>query len=311
MATYIGQNVYIRPNYIISLPEYDTKRNFYGQSFLDNKKNLKENSHKGKLSAKSQKELKNAVNWLVASAKKKSVYHKESEQYYTFKVNFVTLTLPDTLTEVTDTDFKEKLLNPFLTYLRKYKNLKNYIWKLEFQENGKLHAHLTTDSFIYWKDLRKIWNKRLIDSGYMDEFIKKFGHSDPNSTDVHSVYKVTNIAAYIAKYMAKNEQLTKGIKGRIWGCNYEISRNSKPKLFVWANEIAEIMKPLFNPLIEYKPIMSPPDSCGQTTQFGEIFFMKEFSWNLIKNEIKDIYLDTCHKIRNLISPEPDQTIQLI
>ena len=303
MATYLGQNVYIRPNYIVTLPEYDTNRNFYSKSFLDNKENLKNNKHNGKLSVKSQKELKTVINWLVSSAKKKQVYHKETEQYYTFKVNFVTLTLPDTAEQITDEDFKKKLLNPLLVYLRKYNGLKNYVWKLEYQENGKLHAHLTTDSFIYWKDLRKAWNRRLKASGYMDQFIEKFGHDNPNSTDVHSVYKINEVAAYLAKYMAKNEQLIKDIKGRIWGCNYELSRNAKPKLFVWANEVAEMLKPLFNPIIEYKPIYSPPDSMGQVKQFGEIFFMKKFNWGLIKNEIKQLFDETCYKIRNLITPE--------
>lgn len=303
MATYIGQNVYIRPNYIVTLPEYDTERNFYGQSFLDNKRNLKDNKHNGKLSTKSQKELKTVINWLVSASKKKQVYHKETEQYYTFKVNFVTLTLPDTNKTISDKDFKEKLLNPFLTYCRKYHGLKNYVWKLEFQENGKLHAHLTTDSFIYWKDIRKAWNRRLKASGYMEQFTEKFGHDDPNSTDIHSVYKINDVASYLAKYMAKNEQLIKDIKGRIWGCNYELSRNAKPKLFVWANEVAETLKPLFNSLIEYKPIYGTPDSIGQIRQFGEIFFMKKFTWNLIRNEIKDIFNQTCSNIRNLITPE--------
>lgn len=302
MAQYIGQNIYVRPNYVITLPEYDTKRNFFTESFLKNKVNLKDNKHKGKLSVKAQKELKTAVNWLIASAKEKTVYHKETERYYTFKVNFVTLTLPDTENPITDKEFKENLLNPFLTYCRKYFNLSNYVWKMELQNNGKLHAHLTTDTFIYWKDLRKAWNRRLIACGYMKQFEEKYGHQDPNSTDVHSVYKVSNIAAYIAKYMAKNEQNTKDIKGRIWGCNYELSRNCKPKLFVWASEVAETMKQFFMPIIEYKPIMSPPDSMGQIRQFGEIFFMKAFNWNLIRNEVKDLYVETCNKIRNLTAP---------
>lgn len=303
MATYIGQNIYIRPNYIVSLPEYDKPKNYYSQSFLDNKKNLKENTHKGKLSVKSSKELKGVINWLVSSAKKKTIYHKETDKHYTFKVNFVTLTLPDTQNEITDQDFKEKLLNPFLTYCRKYLKLTNYVWKLEFQENGKLHAHLTTDSFMYWKDIRNAWNRRLKANGYLNDFIDKFGHDNPNSTDIHSVYKINDVASYLAKYMAKNEQLTKKVKGRIWGCNYELSRNSKPKLFVWANEIHEVMKPLFNSLIEYKPIMTLPDSLGAVTQLGEIFYMKPFSWNLIRNEIKDLFLQTCSNIRNLITPE--------
>lgn len=303
MAEYLGQNVYIRPNYIVTLPEYDTPKNYFTEKFLANKEKLKDNKHNGKLSAKSQKELKTVINWLCSSAKKKNVYHKETEKYYTFSVNFITLTLPDTTNEINDKDFKEKLLNPLLVYLRKYHNLKNYVWKLEFQENGKLHCHLTTDTFIYWNDIRKAWNRRLKANGYLNDFINKFGHDNPNSTDIHAVYKINDVASYLAKYMAKNEQLTKNIKGRIWGCNYELSRNAKPKLFVWANEVAETLKSLFNPLIEYKPIYSPPDSFGQVKQFGEVFFMTKFNWKLINSEIKQIFDNTCYKIRNLLTPE--------
>ena len=35
------------------------------------------------------------------------------------------------------------------------------------------------------------------------EYGKKTNWSDPNTTDIHSVYKINNLAAYLSKYMAK------------------------------------------------------------------------------------------------------------
>lgn len=299
---YIGQNLYIRPNYIVSLPEYDTKPNYNSSAFEANKKNLKDNKHKGKVSAKSMKEIKNAVNWLIASAKYKRVYHKPTKKMYYFKVNFITLTLPDTYETITDKIFKEELLNPVLTLLRQRYGLNNYVWKMELQENGKLHAHLTTDSFIHWSDLRRVWNRRLIKCGYMHRFKDTYGHSDPNSTDVHAVHKVNDVAAYIAKYLSKAETSGDAITGRIWGCNYELSRYSKLHLFVDRDETHTTCRPLMNPNIEYKPIETTNKITQLPQKIGEMFFIRPVHWlTIIKGRIKECYDRNCWKIRNLIT----------
>lgn len=306
-ATYIGQNFYVRPNYIVSMPEYDSDRSYSGMRFSANKENLKENHHKGKVSAKAMKEIKNCVNWLVASAKQKTIWHAASKKYYTFKVNFITLTLPDTYSEINDIQLKKDLLNPLLTTLRKGYGLKNYIWKLEFQQNGKLHVHLTTDTFIYWKDLRRLWNKRLTACGHMARFRDEHGHTDPNSTDVHAVYKLRDVASYIAKYMSKNDDQLQKVKGRIWQSNFELSANAKPCIFVPSTELRESMSTLFQKEIEYKPILGAPDAFGNLKTIGEMFFIKRINWLMhIKGEIKQLYDNTCYNIRNLISPvEPN------
>lgn len=310
-ATYIGQNLYIRPRYIVSMPEYDRGRNLTSARFILNKENLKDNKHKGRVSAKSMKEIKNAVNWLVSAAKHKTLYHAESKKYYTFRVNFITLTLPDTYTEITDKQLKEDLLNPLLTTLRKGYDLKNYVWKLELQQNGKLHVHLTTDTFIYWKDLRRLWNRRLVSCGHMARFQAEHGHSDPNSTDVHAVYKINDIAAYISKYMAKDDAGLEKVKGRIWGCNYELSRNAKPSIFVPSPELKEVMQTLMQKAIEFKDILGKPDLMGIAKPIGEIFFLKRINWLMhIKGEIKEIFDKTCWRIRNLVSPPESNSIDV-
>lgn len=332
---YIGQNLYIRPTYIVSMPEYSKPREYTSEAFQANKINLQNNHHNGKISAKAMKEIKNAVSWLIASAKFKTVYHKPSKKLHSFKVNFITLTMPDQPGEISDKFFKEELLNPWLSSMRANYGLKNYVWKLEFQKNGLIHCHLTTDSFIHYSDLKRLWNARLRKSGllkyYQDKFrgctfeqyLKLISANDqrsidqkkrswekstaenwnnPNTTDVHSVRSVKDLPAYVAKYMAKDDEQIKKIKGRIWGCNYELSRNSKPSVFIPRTECGETMQPLMRKEIEYKPIINEKTKTGIPKQIGEMFFLKPINWLMhISGTVKQIYTDACWRIRNLIT----------
>lgn len=219
---FIGQNLYIKPSYVVSIPEYHREGgNTRSLDFLANQANLQDNEHGGKLSRKAITGLKNSINWLCMAAQKKRVFvrggEKEvfdkkkgkkvlkwvDEKTFHFKVNFVTLTLPDTETPITSQILQKDLLNPFLTYMRKYHGLKNYVWRLEFQANGKLHVHLTCDTFLHHRAVRDSWNRVLDKNGYLNLFFKANKHLDPNSTDVHSTRKIKNMAAYLAKYMSK------------------------------------------------------------------------------------------------------------
>src|SRR5690606_15675219 len=100
------------------------------QNSLDN---LSANDHNGTLSKKALSKMANAIDWLLASATEKEVFQKSTGKTFRFKINFCTLTLPDTSNEVSDIFFKKKLVDPFLSSLRKYFGLNNYVWKLEFQ----------------------------------------------------------------------------------------------------------------------------------------------------------------------------------
>lgn len=218
-SEFIGQNVYIKPSYVVSMPEYCFFDRNTGEilknprtltaAFIDNQENLRNNDKKGKLSKKAVTGLRNSINWLCISAKKKWVFDKKKDRSFNFKVNFVTLTLPDTDQPISSADFQKKLLNPFLTYMRKYGGLKNYVWRLEFQANGKLHVHLTTDTFLHLRLIKDTWNRLLDSGGYLESFFKANGHRDPNSTDVHATKKIKNLAGYLSKYMSKKNSLYK------------------------------------------------------------------------------------------------------
>lgn len=152
-----------------------------------------------------------------------------------YKLTFITLTLSATQTH-SDKEITGTLLNSFLNAMRRKWDVDKYIWKAEKQENGNIHYHILTDRFIHWKEIRETWNHIQGNLGYIDrysekmkEFFKdgfkmsdnpkdkrskqkqlkayndgiKTGFRDPNSTDIHALYKVKNIPAYISKYISK------------------------------------------------------------------------------------------------------------
>lgn len=295
----IGNCLYITPNIITSVPVYYEERKRLSVNQINNQVNLKQNYHNNKLSVKTVRKIKKAVNWLCVSAKPKTIYDKKSNKYFEFTVNLITLTLPDTKNEINDIDFKKKLLHPFLVYMKKYFGLRNYVWKLEFQKNGKIHAHLTTDTFIHWQTLKKYWNSLLRKSGYLEEFREKFGHDEPNSTDVHAIYKIKNIAAYIAKYLSKQIDEGNYINGRFWGCNYELSDSNKCKLELIGDECREEMRQLFQPEIDYKDIVTQDKTTGKIYRNAECFFIKLNQWGVfIKGRILEAYENHKKKIAN-------------
>lgn len=335
MAEYIGQILYIKPNMIVSVPEFDTPKNYFSSARIENQRNLKFNKHNSKLSDKAVKRIKSAINWLVASAKEKKMYHPKTKKNYNFKVNLITLTLPDTAISIKENDFKTKLMHPFLMYMKKFYKLNNYVWKIEFQDNGKLHVHLTSDTYLDKDDIRRVWNNRLRENGYLKDYFEKFngctfdeylklmsikdlrtteqkykawlfGTSSkwqhPNTTDVHAVWKVKNLGAYLAKYMSKNEQNTDIVNGRIWGCSHELSDKNKCVLGVNRDECHEVLKPLMNPNIEYKEIVSQDSITGKVFRNAELFFIKAEQWHsIIHGKIKEAYDKHRFYIRNGIS----------
>lgn len=307
MADYIGHNFYIKPTYIVALPEYSGPSFARTKSQIENEKNLKENNAKGILSKKSERKLMNAVNWLCSSAKAKHLYSKKHKKIFHFKINFITLTFPLDEKNTVSEKVAKQCLHAFLSYSRKYFYLRNYVWKFERTKKNQLHVHLTTDTFVDYRRLRSQWNRVLEANGLLSHYIEQKGHSNANSTDVHAVHKVKDIAAYIAKYMSKSQTEMPDYKGRIWASNREISEANSCSIFVDKQSDDKGLRVLYSPQTEYKPIMSPPDALGNQREIGEIFFMKEETWRKMQlSIIKETYDAHRFHIRNNIEQMPPE-----
>lgn len=154
-----------------------------------------------------------------------------------------------------DNYVKKEFLNHFLVLLRRECKVHNYVWRAESQKNGNIHFHLTTNKYIQWQKLRELWNRVLaksdLISNYQNQFknmsfeeyceyrgkhipienLKKaydYGVStnwlQPNTTDVHAVYKIKNMAAYLCEYMAKNNENYRKIEGSLWRSSMLLSK---------------------------------------------------------------------------------------
>lgn len=218
------------------------------------------------LSCKSKKRLVNGINWLITLAESKRIFNAKTNRHFSFKVNLITLTLP-TFQAHLDTTIKTVCFNNFLTELRKYHGLRNYVWRAELQGNGNIHFHIATDTFFHWGVIRRIWNRLLKKLGYIQRYHAKFSGlsfeeyrrkvdpkkarciskllsaynygiktnwRDPNTTDIHSLKKVRNVASYISKYLSKQSKadtnqeessdIIRRIRGRQWGQSQSLSK---------------------------------------------------------------------------------------
>lgn len=207
-----------------------------------------------KMSGQTQRKMSTAIKYLNHTATARKVQNKLTNSDIRFKLVFITLTLSSEQTH-TDNELKNKLLNHFLTEIKKHYNIKHYVWRLEKQANGRAHFHIVCDNFIPHNDLRNMWNRIQNKLGYVDkyqtrmqslsyaEYVSTYDSNNkytpqqiksawikgkssnwqhPNSTDVHSLQYINNIDAYLCKYMTKQEQ-NKGISGRLWGCSQSLS----------------------------------------------------------------------------------------
>lgn len=94
--------------------------------------------------------------------------------------------------------------------------MKNYLWKAETQMNGNIHFHLFTDKYIPHDQLRYTWQRSIEKLGYVSWFATENNNLNPNCTDIHSIKKIKNIQAYVAKYVSK-EIDGRQICGHAWG----------------------------------------------------------------------------------------------
>lgn len=170
-------------------------------------------AYSGKMSDHGRKRMKRAINLLIAAAQWKTAIDYKTQKEYRFLINFVTLTLPTPQGTRADKEIKKQVLDPWIKKAKRRWNLKSYVWRAEKQGNGNIHFHLCTDVFIPYQELRDTWNDNLEAMGFISEYEKKHKQRSPNSTDIHAVKNINNLAGYIVKYMSKDHVTQKELNG--------------------------------------------------------------------------------------------------
>jgi len=238
-------HVSINPKYFAFFDVPSTGRSTRSAAQMEAQKYLAVNDTDGIVSRKATARINRIVTWFTALAKERRSAHEEKVLHY--RLTFATLTL--CAEQAHDDNFiKRNLLNRFLITLGRKHDVVNYFWRAEAQENGNIHFHIILDKYIHYRELRNEWNAILKDFGYIERYQSKMKEffkdgfrmsenpedkrpraaqfaayeknrisdfTDPNSTDIHNLKFVKNIAAYISKYCAKNNRYFEVKTGKI------------------------------------------------------------------------------------------------
>ena len=180
-------------------------------------------TYSGDISESAAKRIRKTVSVFVQRSPIQIVYNPIINKKVRFKLGFLTLTIPE-LTTDNQSYYYKNLLKPLLRYLKSRFGLNDYVWKAELQNRGSIHYHLTINTFIPYTYIRDKWNELLNKYGLMDSYKKEYGNTNPNSIDLHSVRDVSNIEAYLIKYISKKDKLSNKLKGKVWGCSESLQK---------------------------------------------------------------------------------------
>ena len=291
--------------------------------------NTGKGQYEGELTSGAKKRLKRAIQTITAIAEPKVAFNPATGKDFKFTLNFITLTLPGPQADITDKQIKKECLEPFLLQSRRWFKLRSYIWRAERQKNGNLHFHLVTDTFVPYDQLRDLWNLKLNNLGFIDRFEAKHGHRHPNSTDVHAIKKVRNLAAYFSKYMAKDAEsaehrmripfarqiwheklimqpgtkykriLTREesrIDGKVWDCSTNLKKPGNPELILEGEQLR-----LFK-----AAATDMPDQVREVDRCTIVFIDRAHWKKYIKGPLLAAWEEWCAERRKVDPPEPER-----
>lgn len=205
---------------------------------LRKSESVKRAFHNFTISSNAYRTLKTKIEWLYFLSKARYVKTYSGKEIFNYKMSFITLTLSSEQKKPTK-EVTNEMFDRFLTEIRNRTNMVNYIWRLEFQDNGNVHYHLITDSYLDYYFIKKIWNRIQLNNGYIKSYQDKFSSmslnqywnlyknndkytfdkvakmyaknksenwTQPPSVDVKSVNSKSAIAYYISKYFSKDSK---------------------------------------------------------------------------------------------------------
>lgn len=211
---------------MISYYEYQQSGNNRPQLKLRqslNMKQQKEKAYSGQLTIGAKKRMTRAIELLCMMAAPQPILNPVNKRWIKHRLSFITLTVSHN-TNITAKDAYNNLLSHLLQWLRRTQKAESYVWKAEVQKRGQIHYHITTTAFIHYQDLRDKWNNLQRKAGLLDEWHASHANYNPNSTDIHAVRSVKNLAGYMIKEFCKAIQNPK-TEGKVWDCSSNLKGN--------------------------------------------------------------------------------------
>lgn len=216
----------IRSKIIVQYYQYQQLGGYNSRLKIFQQQNMKEQriqAYSGKLTAGAAKRLRKAIELLCMSIKPVTILNPVTKRYHKHRLSFITLTISKH-ENITAQEAYSKCLAPLLRYLRTKHNMNTYVWKAEVQKRGQIHYHITTPAFLHWQQLRDTWNNLQRKAGYLEDYHKSKGHYNANSTDIHEVKHVKDLASYLMKEFAKSIQ-NPNTDGKVWDCSLNLKKH--------------------------------------------------------------------------------------
>lgn len=242
----------------------------------------------GKLSHGARKRLKQSIELLIDISPKKWFTVPSTGKRFQFQITFLTLTMSASTSAIPDKTITKTLLEPFLQTLRRKYKCKSYVWRAEKQKNGNLHFHITTNQYIPYDQVRDDWNRIQNKLGLIDQFEAKYKHRNPNSTDIHSVRGVRDLARYMVKYMSKEVPSDQIVHCKQWDCSKDLKIRENIALEI-DNEVHQVLSAI-------------QSVQGVRTYVGERYSLIEMRGSDIRQILpeswKKLYRDFIHRVRS-------------
>lgn len=215
---------------------------------LNKKKEFKKPAYGGGVTKGVQRRIASAVDIFLQTTESRRIFNVVTGKEMDFRCGFVTLTITDHCNWTADKCYTN-LLKPFLRVMKERYGVDKYIWKYELQRRGNVHYHVLIDQFVAYDKICSTWNKLQHKYRLTDTYAQRMGHFNPNSTDVHKVWQIRNVGAYLGKYLQKdNEKMRvfhegfpaleyeREVKGKVWDCSTDLKRRRFTSEYVYEND---------------------------------------------------------------------------
>lgn len=195
--------------------------------------------YSGEVTNSTKKRIATAVDIFLQRSQTRTIYNPILKKDTKFRLSFITLTIAHP-TPIPASE-GHKALKSWLQHFKKpwskrkmSEPMSTYLWKAELQKRQQLHYHLITNSWLHFAEIRRVWNDLQKARGWTEAYCSRHGHHDPNSTDVHSIYKIRDVRKYLTKYISKQEYTASPanpeagfpallepirLDAKVWGCS--------------------------------------------------------------------------------------------
>jgi hypothetical protein len=213
-------NLKINSNSAVVYPVFDSDQSTKFKNNERRRLNFKgAKTYTGTVTESTAKRIKKVVDILIQISPSRLKYNPVLQCMVRHSLSFITLTIPSKSRMIKAGEGYRELLQLFIKAMQRLGYMKHYVFKYEFQQRKQGHWHITTQDLIPHYTVRTVWNnickmRGLYDvpNGYGEDW-------EAPSTETKAVKDITNMKAYLVKYLCKNEQNEESAEGRVWGCS--------------------------------------------------------------------------------------------